>query len=141
MILYLLKIQDLHISDFWYWLNFSAFRRHRSIKKPLFLHTFYVIQVCLFVFFFGKEWRQFKQWKSLWYFDVIPFKNVDRFLLQDNVIFVRLSLKEWFAFQNLSYILKQKQNIYPFFNVYHMIWLLQHFEGMYWWDLFLLFFI
>ena len=46
----------------------------------------------------------------------IPLNNADSFLLQDNVIFLRLeSLKEELVFHDLSYVLKQKEDIFFLF--------------------------
>ena len=45
-------------------------------KLLLFLHTFLYDSSLIFIL---KEWRQFKQKKSLLFFDVIPLDNADNF--------------------------------------------------------------
>ena len=46
-------------------------------------------------------------------FIVIPLNNADSFLLQDNAIFLRLeSLKKELVFHDLSYGLKQREDIF-----------------------------
>ena len=51
--------------------------------------------------------------------DVIPCNNTDTFLRQDDDMLLHLeSLKEKLACDNLSYVLKSKQNIFFLFLVY-----------------------
>ena len=62
------------------------------LQKSLLPHIFLFDSSLRFV---PKKIRQFKQYKSPLFFDLIPLDNAEIFLLQDNTIFFRLeSLKE-----------------------------------------------
>ena len=61
-------------------------------------------------------------------FIVIPLNNADSFLLQDNAIFLRLeSLKEELVFHDLSYVLKQKEDIFLPFLAYKTLRAILHY--------------
>ena len=67
----------------------------------------------------SKESGQFRQQNPPWCLDVIPCNKTDTFLRQDDDMLLHLeSSKEKLAFDNLSYVLKSKQNIFFIFLVY-----------------------
>ena len=47
-----------------------------KLQKSLFSHTF---SRDLHLFFLLQKWKQFKQQKPIWFFDVIPLNNADTF--------------------------------------------------------------
>ena len=72
------------LSDFIYWLNSNILLSYilsysnciAVPQKSFFCHTF---SRNLSLFSVLKEWKQFKQYKLPWYFDVISLKNINSF--------------------------------------------------------------
>ena len=112
------------LSDFIYWLNSDILSFCNGItipQKSLFLYTF---SWDWSLFSIIKEWRHFKQKKSLLLKITLKLFSVTMqiiFLLQDKAILLFLhseSLIELFSFHWLSYVLKYKLERISFSLIY-----------------------
>ena len=84
-----------------------------TLQKYLFSYTSLCHSSLLFLL---KKWRQFKHKNHDYFFMLLLLIMLITFLLQDNVIFLHLkSLKEELVFNNLSYVLKHKKDIFFLF--------------------------